>query len=58
MTTAPLLWPVAVALVAILSAAALLVVTSLLERLIARPVLNHDLPGWRRADVRINRKGR
>ena len=58
MTTAPLLWPIVVCLFAILSAATLLVATTLLEHLIALPALNHDLPGRQRADVHINGKGR
>jgi hypothetical protein len=58
MNAAPLLWPIAVCLFAILSAAALLVATTLLEHLIALPASNHDPLGQQRAAVRINRKGR
>lgn len=58
MTTAPSLWPTAVCLIAILSAAASLIATRLLEHLIALPALNHDPLGRQRADLRINRKER
>lgn len=58
MTTAELLWPIVVCLLAILSADALLVATRLLGHLMEPPALNNDLLGRRRADVPINRKGR
>ena len=58
MTIAPSFWPIVVCLFAILSAAALLVATSLLGRLIALPAPNHDPLGRQRAADRINGKER
>jgi hypothetical protein len=58
MTIAPLLWPIVLCLVVISSATALLLATTLLERLIVLPALDHHTPVRQRADVHINGKGR
>lgn len=58
MPSEPSLWPIVVCLFAMLLAPTLLFATTLLEQLIASPVLNPEVPRRQKADVPVNGKER